>query len=224
MGFLAALAPFAAGLGSIGSSLIGGAMGASGQREANRANAAEAQRNRDFQERMSNSAVTRRMADMKKGGINPLLAGKFDASTPAGNMATMGNPNAHMAANLGGAGAEAVSSALAVKKQKKELELMDAQIEGAWEQYGLTHDQRGVAKMMESKGIQEILNLKTAREVAKVNLEFRNLEIPGMNAEADFWKWMQGAGMSEISKAAGKAGPILAPLLRIFVMMGKIKR
>ncbi len=78
-------------LETLGPAILGGIFSGRGQRDANRANAQQAALNRAFQERMSSTAIQRRMADLKKSGLNPILAGKFDASSPAGNMATMGN-------------------------------------------------------------------------------------------------------------------------------------
>lgn len=49
----------------------------------------EAQKNRDWQEKMSNSAYTRAVSDLKNAGLNPVLAvgSNMGASTPAGSSA-----------------------------------------------------------------------------------------------------------------------------------------
>lgn len=102
-----------AAIGAAGSILAGG-LNYFGQKSANRANIASARESMDFQERMSGTSYQRSMEDMRKAGLNPILAaGRGGASTPGGAQALAQN-------EMSGA----VSSALEVKRLQADLQLI----------------------------------------------------------------------------------------------------
>lgn len=80
-----------------GLSLLGGMTSAnsssSGIADMNAANAAEAQKNRDFQLMMSSTAHQREVEDLRKAGLNPILSatGGSGASSMPGSMPVMQN-------------------------------------------------------------------------------------------------------------------------------------
>lgn len=82
--------------GAIGAagSIVGGLFGSSGQKDANKTNMEIARQQMQFQERMSNTTWQRGVADMRKAGINPMLAvSQGGASAPTGATTSVQNEN-----------------------------------------------------------------------------------------------------------------------------------
>jgi hypothetical protein len=98
---------------------IGGLFGYKGAKKQNVASAQQAQNQMDFQERMSNTAVQRRMADLQKAGINPILAGSKEASSPAGAQAPQVNQAQLALSTIGSAAGIANTIANAQYTNKK---------------------------------------------------------------------------------------------------------
>lgn len=106
----------AAIIGGIGT-LAGAGIGAASQNSANATNVSEAEKNRNFQERMSSSAFQRSRADMVAAGINPILA-HTGASAPGGAQAQV---QSEIDGNSIGAAARELSIDREMKSAQKNL-------------------------------------------------------------------------------------------------------
>jgi len=109
MAFFAAAAPI------IGSA-IAGLFGRKGAKDQNEAQLASAREQMAFQERMSNTAHQREVADLRAAGLNPILSAHGGASSPGGAQADIVNELE-----------PAVSSAMQARRLAEDVKSLQAQ-------------------------------------------------------------------------------------------------
>ena len=163
----AAIIPFLPAIAST----LGGVLGMSGQNATNQANRDMAREQMAFQERMSDTAVQRSVADYTAAGLNPALAYDKSASSPSGASATIGN--------TAEAGVSSAQSAAAMMQQIQGMKIskqqsdMDLEVKraNAVESYARTADLTGTRPYMQplQDGVETSQEAKRRSLIAGAN-------------------------------------------------------
>lgn len=215
MGWLSsAIGGIAGAVGGIASTILG-----------NNSAKNEAEKNREWQEQMSNTSISRRMQDLRNAGLNPLLAvdkASSGASTPAGSQAQIERFNP--------AWLTALSSAKVANAQARQIDEQTKSIQNENSIFDVKAEKLRLEAEMQRQGIltektiQDLNNantleakarilvhkaqsegIKMSTEEAKRKIQLLDFEVGVYSNNPDIkereklvetWKGVPGAGMA----------------------------
>lgn len=180
--------------------IIGAAAGIGGGLFGNYLNSREMRKQREWMERMSNSAHQREVEDLRNAGLNPILSatGGNGASTPQGQLIPMEDPIA-----------KGINSALAVRQQEATIGLQDAQSKQANSQTLLNETNVGVAES------QAALNAANARH-ALANADLAKQNAKTAKAQEDYIRAQKSAVPSQIQKNEADANSTVPKMMESY--------
>lgn len=204
------------GLAAVGA-IGGGLISKSGQKDANESSAASTREMMDFQREMSDTAVQRRVKDLRAAGLNPMLGYTQQASTPSGGATTFQNENVGLGQGVAAAGqsAHSAQSLALMKAQTAQTEAQTAKtvaeakvVEAAvpYSSYSakmsaeklgfeVKHAAEQLNRMMSDADIRD-LDLVQARKVYPLLEKLRALEVKSAEMGVPFLENMSEAQRS----------------------------